>query len=165
MSRRKDLAGRRYGRLVAVSVAYPGGAGKHARWLCQCDCGNVTEVRSADLRRTRSCGCIGRETLSRQSAAAVGPLNPNWKGGFVNTDGYMVVSVGGRKRMQHRLVMEEIIGRALLSSETVHHRNGNRLDNRHENLELWTSRHCGGGRVSDQIEWAREILALYGHLF
>jgi len=65
-----------------------------------------------------------------------------------------------RKR-EHVWVMEQHLGRALLPEESVHHINGVRHDNRLENLELWSSSHPAGQRVSDKVAWAREILALY----
>ncbi len=65
---------------------------------------------------------------------------------------------------QHRQVMEQVIGRVLLESEQVHHRNGVRNDNRPENLELWTKSQPAGQRVVDLLAWAREIEALYGDL-
>ena len=63
--------------------------------------------------------------------------------------------------MEHRLIMEEMIGRLLEKHETVHHKNGNRLDNRPENLELWSVRQPKGQRVEDKVEYALEILKQY----
>lgn len=66
--------------------------------------------------------------------------------------------------LQHRQVMGEHIGRPLRKDENVHHKNGDRADNRLENLELWTKSQPAGQRVSDKVKWAKEILAEYGDL-
>jgi len=57
--------------------------------------------------------------------------------------------------------MERAIGRELLPFENVHHVNGDRLDNRLENLELWSTSQPTGQRVEDKVAWALELLALY----
>ena len=77
--------------------------------------------------------------------------------GFVNDDGYR--RIGGKS--EHRMVMEQHLGRPLLPGENVHHKNGDRLDNRIENLELWVKKQPPGQRASDQLEHAREVIATY----
>lgn len=59
MSKRKELAGQRFGKLLVVEWKNDGGeAGGH--WLCKCDCGKSKLCTSARLLsgRNRSCGCL-----------------------------------------------------------------------------------------------------------
>ena len=88
----------------------------------------------------------------------VGEVHQSWRGGYVNQDGYIVVSKG---QLQHRYIMEKHLNRKLYKDENVHHINGVRDDNRIENLELWSSSQPSGQRIADKIAWAKEILERY----
>lgn len=74
----------------------------------------------------------------------------------INTHGYVVVRMNGKKLLEHRLVMASTLGRELRRTERVHHKNGDRQDNRVENLELWTGvnqskKDPHGVRVVDKV--------------
>ena len=71
-------------------------------------------------------------------------------------------SGGSKYVFEHILVMEEMLGRNLLPGENVHHLNGQRNDNRPENLELWVKSQPAGQRPRDLLAWAHEIISTYG---
>lgn len=81
-----------------------------------------------------SLSCVGKLTTGR----VLYPVGrEHW---YINPRGYVcgyVWTAGGVKQiLQHRHVMEQFLGRKLLSSEDVHHKNGVKTDNRPENLEV-----------------------------
>lgn len=76
--------------------------------------------------------------------------------GHLNRDGYFMVTRGKRRDLEHRFVMEEMLGRPLMPFENVHHINGVRDDNRPENLELWAKPQPAGQRAIDLARWVAE---------
>jgi hypothetical protein len=84
-----------------------------------------------------------------------GPAKPHNRApgtGSIN-DGYLRITKNGVTKSDHRIVMETVLGRPLHVHEKVHHKNGRRMDNRPDNLELWLKSHPPGQRVSDLIEF------------
>lgn len=81
---------------------------------------------------------LRRPAKQRQGQMA-GALNPAWKGGRrTRPDGYVEVWTISGPMLEHRVVVERELGRALSADEIVHHRDGNKQNNSFENLEVMT---------------------------
>jgi hypothetical protein len=63
--------------------------------------------------------------------------NPKWKGGKKTSRGYVYIWVGHNYIAEHRLIMEQKLGRSLNKKEEIHHINYIKNDNRIDNLELF----------------------------
>lgn len=100
------------------------------QFIC-CGCKKIRYIDVIDRGRYCSRQCFTK--------SAVGENNPQWEGGSIWANGYRVLTIGGVRIGEHRLIMEKHIGRKLGRKEIVHHINHDRLDNRIENLQVMSA--------------------------
>ncbi|MDQ1696617.1 MAG: hypothetical protein QOJ03_1970 [Frankiaceae bacterium] len=122
-----------------------------------------------DAYARQLCRTHYRRLLSKGDPCADQPVRETVGEGYVH-HGYFVVPVPAHLRhltngespcLEHRLVMAQMLGRALTDDESVHHRDGNRLNNDSSNLELWSRWQPSGQRVIDKVSFAIELLERY----
>jgi hypothetical protein len=99
--------------------------------VCACGCGRTVYRSRKSLRRNG-----GKAWCGKGSPLPLGTRNQR--------NGYVSIRTELGWQLEHRFVMEMALGRRLDDSETVHHINGRRDDNRLENLQLRQGQHGSG---------------------
>lgn len=95
--------------------------------------------------------CVTHYSQWRRMNKVLGDRRPTERR-RINSNGYVLVQMeNGFWELEHRLVLEGVLGRLLVPGESVHHRNGRTVDNRPKNLELWTGAIRSGHRAADLI--------------
>jgi len=108
------------------------GKGKY----CSCKCHKQHSHPRLGCRISDEQKIRAYESRVKNGRLYTGEDNPSWKGGRYVVGGYIILNIDGRIVSEHRIVMERHLGRRLNAEEIVHHTNGNKKDNRIENLEI-----------------------------
>lgn len=159
----RDITGIRFNRLTAIKKV--GREGSHNLWLFKCDCGNEILRKRVHVTKnnpTKSCGCLTKENARNRMS---GENHHSWRNGeaIINKKhGYKEFRHGKLRGVrEHRYVYEQYYGITLTPNQNIHHINGDRSDNRIENLELWDTSQPSGQRVEDKIIFYKKLVEQY----
>lgn len=73
---------------------------------------------------------------NQRTGTTDGPYRRKNGAGWIDPAGYKILSINSVKIREHRFIMQNILGRKLARHESVHHIDGNRLNNHPSNLEV-----------------------------
>ena len=136
------------------SVQYP--SQLHKRTYCGPDCATASSAIKRQNRVPLKCICCGKVFFVKKSHRTKRETCSDKCGGRIRSQRllkhhpfrkpahlhvrhrYRRVEVRGRLRYEHTVVAEAILGRKLRKNEVVHHKNGDKKDNRPDNLEVLT---------------------------
>lgn len=158
---KKDLTGQKFARLTVLCQAEdyikPNGK-RESRWLCLCDCGNITEVTGYNLKNNAvsSCGCLKTEAVIRRckkyntydlsNEYGIGYTSKGEKFLFdledyekiknycwyINNTNYVCSHINKKNIMLHRIILNPP------KDMFIDHINHQKADNRKENLRICT---------------------------
>ena len=153
-----DLTGRRFGRLTVLEKDDERTKDGNTYWKCKCQCGNIKSVLVGNLTsgKTKSCGCLAKETTSLVKRKrnkydlscqfGIGYMYNNAEPFYFDLEDYEIIKnynwyfdgryaktsmSNGCKIYLHRLIMQ-----VSDSNIQIDHINHNKLDNRKNNLRI-----------------------------
>lgn len=165
----ENLYSKKYFTLKEIGIKYGVTLDSVSKWLkfygikSRYRC-NYTEILSKNIahdmyiNKKMSCAAIGKvfgidpvriytllieygiKLRTKKEASLKGDKHPKWKGGWYNHSGYKVITVDCNRMYEHRYIVEQYLGRKLLKDEVIHHINGNKSDNRIENLQIMSAK-------------------------
>lgn len=143
----KEMLNKRFGKLIVKKRSEHKGNGGELYWICQCDCGNIVEVRGHELRRkdenrTVSCGCYHR------SVGATNILNCLTLEGINFIEEYVFLDLP-KSRFDFAIIKDNTVVRLIEFDGEQHF----------QNVEKW-----GGLELQQQRDRVKNEYALSHHI-